>query len=343
MKAIVKTGAEPMAYVVKDVPAPKPGAGQVLSRVKATGLCYTDMSILKGEYKGRKPVPIPVVLGHEASGVVEALGAGVTTVKPGQRIGFEVLSGCGKCVNCRSGYKNMCTDWNHLGITQDGTFAEYVVQGENLVYPLPDNVDFADAALLEPLSLTVRSLEHVKPVTGESAVIIGPGTVGLLHLQALRAAGVTKLIVIGLEADRIRFGIAEKLGATHIVNASSENPVDGVMKATDGLGADILIETASSPKVWDYLLDLMAAHGRMSVFGLYPQAQTSPLALIRKGVTLYGDVAFLSRHFMRAITWLSSGKVSGKALVTKRFSLDQAAEAFEAFKNKETVKCLFEV
>ena len=115
------------------------------------------------------------------------------------------------------------------------------------------------------------------------------------------------------------------------------------MKGTGGKGADILIETASSPKVWDYLLDLMAAHGRMSVFGLYPQAQIQPLALIRKGVTLYGDVAFLSRHFMRAIDWLSSGKVSGKALVTKRFTLDQAGEAFEAFKNKETVKCLFEV
>jgi threonine dehydrogenase-like Zn-dependent dehydrogenase len=343
MKAIVKTSAEAMAYAVKDMPAPKPGAGQVLIRVKATGLCYTDMSILKGEYKGRKPVPIPVVLGHEASGVVAEVGAGVTTAKVGQRIGFEVLSGCGKCVNCRSGYKNMCTDWHHLGITCDGTFAEYVVQHETLVYPLPDNVDFADAALLEPLSLTVRSTEHVKPAVGESAVIIGPGTVGLLHLQALKAAGVTKLIVIGLEADKIRFGIAEKLGATQIVNASVENPVDAVMQGTGGKGADILIETASSPKVWDYLLDLMAAHGRMSVFGLYPQAQISPLALIRKGVTIYGDVAFLSRHFMRAIDWLASGKVSGKALVTKRFSLDQAAEAFEAFKNKETVKCLFEV
>lgn len=343
MKAIVKTDQAPLSYAVKDVPAPKPGAGQVLIQVKATGLCYTDMSILKGEYKGRKPVPIPLVLGHEAAGVVAEAGPGVSMVRVGERVGFEVLSGCGKCINCRGGYKNMCTDWRHLGITGDGTFAEYVVQHESLVHSLPDNVDFADAALLEPLSLTVRSLEHVKPFVGDSAVIIGPGTVGLLHLQALRAAGVTKLIVIGLEADKIRFGIAEKLGATQIVNASVEDPVDAVMRGTGGRGADILIETASSPKVWDYLLDLMAAHGRMSVFGLYPQSSFQPLALIRKGVTLYGDVAFLTPHFMRAIDWLSSGKVSGKALVTKRFTLDQAGEAFEAFNNKETVKCLFEV
>jgi len=343
MKAIVKTEQTAGSYAVKDMPAPKPGAVEALIRIKATGLCYTDMSILKGEYKGRKPVPIPLIMGHEAAGVVAEVGAGVSTLRVGQRVGFEVLSGCGKCFNCRAGNKNMCTDWNHLGITCDGTFAEYVVQHESLIHQLPDNVDLADAALLEPLSLTVRSLEHVQPRVGESAVIIGPGTVGLLHLQALRAAGMAKLIVVGLDADKLRLGTAEKLGATQIVNASSENPVDAVMRGTKGRGADILIETASSPKVWDYLLEMMAAKGRMSVFGLYPQAQFQPLALIRKGVTLYGDVAFLTRHFMRAIDWLEAGKVSGQALVTKRFSLDQASEAFEAFRNKETVKCLFEV
>lgn len=343
MKAIVKTEDKPMAYAVKDMPTPEPKAGEVLVRIKATGLCYTDMSILKGEYKGRKPVPIPVILGHEASGVVAGFGAGVHTVQTGQRVGFEVLSGCGKCRNCRLGHKNMCTDWNHLGITGHGTFAEYAVVPEGLVHPLPDNVDLADAALLEPLSLTVRSVEHVRPQVGESAVIVGPGTVGLLHLQALKAAGVARLIVVGLDADKIRFGIAEELGATQIVNASHEDPAAAVFKGTGGLGADILIETASSPKVWDFLLDMMAANGRMSVFGLYPESKFQPLALIRRGVTLYGDVAFLPRHFMRAISWLEAGKVKARALVTRRFHLDQAGEAFEVFKNKETVKCLFEV
>jgi threonine dehydrogenase-like Zn-dependent dehydrogenase len=342
MKAIVKTDQNPGSYAVKDMPAPEPRAGEVLVRVKATGLCYTDMSILKGEYKGRKPVPIPLIMGHEASGVVAGLGPGVGTVQVGQRVGFEVLSGCGKCRNCRLGHKNMCTDWNHLGITGHGTFAEFAVVPEPLVHPLPDNVELADAALLEPLSLVARSLEHVRPQVGESAVIIGPGTVGLLHLQALKAAVVAKLIVVGLDADRIRFGIAEKLGATQIVNASSEDPAQAVMRDTGGLGADILIETASSPKVWDFLLDLMAARGRLSVFGLYPESRFQPLALIRKGVTIYGDVAFLPRHFLRAISWLESGKVSGQALVTTRFRLEQAGEAFEAFRNKETVKCLFE-
>jgi len=180
-------------------------------------------------------------------------------------------------------------------------------------------------------------------VIGESAVIVGPGTVGLLHLQALVAAGVSTLIVVGLDIDKIRFGIAEKLGATHIVNASKEDPVKAVLDITNGGGTDIVIETASSPKVWDFLLDLVAAKGRISCFGLYPESNFKPLTLIRNGVTIYGDVAFLQRHFIRAVGWLESGKVSGQALVTKRFTVEQADEAFEAFKQKETVKCLFEL
>jgi len=342
MKAIVKTDQTAGSFAVKDMPVPKPKPTEVLVQIKATGLCYTDMSILNGQYKGRKPVPVPMIMGHEGAGVIAKVGEEVGTLEVGQRIGFEALGGCGKCYNCRTGNKNMCTDWNHIGITYDGTFAEYLVISEDLVHVLPENVEFADAALLEPLGLVVRSIEHVQPVIGESAVIVGPGTVGLLHLQALVAAGLSKLIVVGLDIDKIRFGIAEKLGATHIVNGSDEDPVDAVLNITEGRGADIVVETASSPKVWDFLLDIVAAKGRISPFGLYPESSFKPLALVRKGVTIYGDVAFLQRHFIRAIRWLESGKVSGQALVTKRFTLDQARDAFEAFKHKETVKCLFE-
>lgn len=341
MKAIVKTTAEPGVFEVKDVPKPKVTENHVLVQVKATGLCYTDVSILKGTYKGRKPVPYPMVMGHEGSGVVAEVGKGVKNLTPGQRVAFEVLSGCGTCINCRNGNKNMCLDWDHCGITYDGTFAEYILLPAQLLHPISDKISYADAAVLEPLSLAVRSLEHVVPRVGESAVIIGPGTVGLLHLQALKSYGCDKLIVIGLDQDKHRFELAKKLGATHIVNASHEDPVESVKKIT-GVGADILIETASSPKVWDYMLDLVAPKGRVSCFGLYPEANFQPLKVIRSGITIYGDVAFLERHFIQGIKWLESGKVSGEALVTRRYKLDDAAQAFEDFAAKETVKCLFE-
>jgi threonine dehydrogenase-like Zn-dependent dehydrogenase len=343
MKAIVKTAEAAGSFAVKDVPTPKPGPSEVIVQIKATGVCYTDMSILDGHYKGRKPVPIPMVMGHEGAGIIAEVGREVSSLEVGQRVGFEALTGCGRCYNCRMGSKNLCTDWNHIGITYDGSFAEYMAISADVVHPLPDNVEFADAALLEPLSLVVRSIEHVQPGIGESAVIVGPGAVGLLHLQALAAAGVAKLIVVGLDADKMRFEIAEKLGATHIVNASHGDPVETVLDFTDGRGGDIVIETASSPKVWDFLLDIVATKGRISPFGLYPESNFKPLALIRKGVTIYGDVALVQRHFIRAIRWLQSGKVSPRTLATNRYALEQAQEAFEAFKNKEAVRCLFEI
>ena len=343
MKAIVKTSADPGVFEVREVPVPTVGDGQVLVQVKATGLCYTDMSILNGKYKGRKPVPIPVILGHEGSGIVAEVGKGAEFVAPGQRVAMEALSGCGICQSCRVGDKNMCADWDHIGITYDGTFAEYVLLPARLVHPLPDSVSFADAALMEPLSLTVRSIDHVKPRIGETAVIIGPGSVGLLHLQALIASGCAKIIIIGLDIDKHRFDRAKILGATHVVNASVEDPVEAVSEITKGRGADILIETASSPKVWDYMLDLVAPRGRVSFFGLSPESNFQPLTVIRNGITLYGDVAFLEKHFIQGLRWLESGKVSGEALVTKRYALDDAPRAFDDFNAKETVKCLFEI
>jgi len=343
MKAIVKYEDKPNAVKVMDMPKPKIGTQDVLVQVKATGLCYSDVSIMKGEYKGRKPVPIPVILGHEGAGVVAEVGKEVEGLRPGERVAFEALYGCGQCLMCKKGYKNMCPAWNHLGITRDGTFAEYVSVPSNLVHKISDHVSFADAALLEPLGLAVRSLTNVKPVLGESAVIIGPGSVGLLHLQALRAWGAGKIILVGIEKDRKRFEIAESLGADRCIYADKEDVVKAVQEETGGYGADIVIETASHPVVWDMILDLAAPRARVSVFGLYPEAKIKPIALIRKGITLLGDVAMLSSHYLTALNWLETKKVSPSKLVTKRFPLDSVDEAMKVFYGGETVKVLFEL
>jgi len=342
MKAIVKY-EKPGSYEVVERPVPEIKSGEVLIKIRATGICYTDMSILNNKYKGRKPVPIPVVLGHEGAGEIAEVKEIKKPFKVGQRVGFEALNGCGKCYFCIAGHKNMCNDWSHVGITQDGTFAEYIAMPEELVHPLPDGVSFSNAALLEPLSLVVRSLEHIKPQVGDSAIIIGPGSIGLLHLLALKSAGVSDIILIGIDKDIKKLEMAKSLGADYTINSSHEDPVEKVMEITKGIGADIVIETASSPVVWDFLLDIVSARGRISCFGLYENSNFKPLALIRKGVTLYGDVAFLPRHFLRAIKWLESGKVSGKAIITHRFSLDQAKQAFETYYKGDAVKVVFEM
>ena len=343
MIAILKATSDAGSLEVREVPTPKPAPGQVLVKMKATGICYTDISILNNKYKGRKPVPIPVVLGHEGAGIVVEAGRDVKNVRVGDRVGLEALWGCGTCVNCINGHKNMCTDWEHIGITCHGTFAEYVVVPADLAHRLPDSVSFVDAAFLEPMSLTVRTLEHVKPMVGDTVAIIGPGSIGMFHLQAFKAAGASKIIVIGLDQDAIRFEIARKLGADEIVNASHEDAAKRVRDLTGGLGADIVVETANSPSVLPFVIDMAAARGRVALFGLYPEATISPVNLLRSGLTLFGDVGLVPHQFARAMRWVECKKVLAKPIVSRAFRLEEAKEAFKAFHQGDTVKVLFEM
>ena len=343
MKAIMKVKEDAGAMEVKELPMPKPGPGEVLVRMKAAGICYSDVMILTNKYKGRVPVPIPMIMGHEGAGVIAEVGEGVKHVKEGDKVGLNPLWGCGQCVNCLNGYPNMCMQWRHLGITCDGTFAEYRVVPDFVAYKLPVNISMMDAAFLEPISLTVRTLDHVKPRLGDTVAIIGPGSIGMFHLQAFKSAGASMVIVIGLDQDAKRFEIAKKLGADHIVNGSKEDAVKQVREMTNGAGVDIVVETANHPSTVPLAISLAAARGRVVLFGLYPEATLSPLTLLRSGLTVMGDVAVLPGQFLRAIRWVEYKKVLAEPMITQRFKLDQAKEAFEAFYQGDVVKVPFEM
>jgi len=342
MKALVKYSETEGAYELREIEVPKPGAGEVLIQMKATAICGTDISILYNKYKGRKPVPIPIIPGHEGAGIITDIGKEVNCLAIGDRVGFEPLRGCGHCFDCKLGNKNMCHDWEHLGITCDGTFAEYVVVPEDSVHKLPENVSFQNASCLEPIGLTARSLEHVKPILGDTAAIIGPGKIGLFHLQALKASGVTEVFMIGLDKDKKRFEIAKKLGADFIINGSKEDPIEKIKDLAKGRGVDIVIETANSPQCFTMAINLAAPRARISTFGLYPEATISPLTLIRQGITICGDVALLTKHFIRAIRWVEIKKVLVEPIITRSFSLEQAEEAIRIFKEGTEGAIIFE-
>lgn len=343
MKAIMKASVDAGSLEVKELPTPRPGRGELLIKMKAAGICFSDDMILTNKYKGRVPVPIPLIMGHEGAGVVAEVGEGVERINVGDRVGLNPLWGCGLCVNCLNGYPNMCQEWRHLGITCDGTFAEYRVVPAFVASKLPDSVSLTDAAFLEPISLTVRTLDQVKPRLGDTVAIIGPGSIGMFHLQAFKSAGASVVIVIGLDRDAKRFEIAKKLGADHIVNGSHEDVVRRVKDLTNGVGVDIVVETANHPSTVPLAVNLAAARGRVVLFGLYPEATISPLTLLRSGVTLAGDVAVLPSQFLRAIRWVEYKKVLAEPMVSCRFTLDQAKEGFEAFHHGDTVKVLFEM
>jgi len=343
MKAIVKATGEAGSLEVRELPVPRPVKGEVLVRMQAAGICYSDVMILTNKYKGRVPVPIPMIMGHEGAGVVAEVGEGVGHVKSGDKVGLNPLWGCGQCDNCLNGYPNMCMSWRHLGITCDGTFAEYRVVPAFVAYKLPDRISPIDAAFLEPISLTVRTLDHIKPRLGDTVAIIGPGSIGMFHLQAFKSAGASFVIVIGLDQDAKRFEIAKTLGADYIVNGSKEDVVSRVKEITNGAGVDIVVETANHPSTVPLAVNLAAARGQVVLFGLYPEATMSPLTLLRSGLTVMGDVAVLPGQFLRAIRWVEHKKVLAEPLVSRRFRLDQAREGFDAFSKGDTVKILFEM
>jgi threonine dehydrogenase-like Zn-dependent dehydrogenase len=343
MLAILKASPETETPAVRELPTPTPGPGEVLVKMGAAGICYSDVMILRNKYKGRVPVPIPMIMGHEGAGTVAGVGHGVRHLKEGDRVGLNPLWGCGQCPHCVNGNPNMCQSWRHLGITCDGTFAEYRVVPSFVPCKLPDGISMVDAAVLEPITLAVRTLEHVKPWLGDSVAIVGPGSIGLFHLQAFRSAGASVIIVIGLDQDARRLEIAKRLGADHVINGSQEDVVTRVKELTDGLGCDIVIEAANHPSTAGLALHLASAYGRVMLFGLYPEATMSPLTLMRSGLTVMGDVAVTPRWYQRAIRWVQYKKVVAEPLVSQRFRLEEAPKAFEAFHEGQSVKVLFEM
>ena len=214
MRALIKTAPGVGNLEILDVLRPVAEAGEALVRVGPSGLCGTDLLLYDGVYRGRnRPVPAPLIVGHEASGVVVALGPGTTWPLPGTRVGIEAVAGCGVCYHCLRGHYNLCQDWHHIGLTRAGVLAEFVVVPTASLLPLPDGVTAESAAFLEPLATAVHTLERVKPPPGISAAIIGPGPLGFLHLQVLQAAGVGPIVMYGQAGDESRLDLAASLGA----------------------------------------------------------------------------------------------------------------------------------
>ncbi len=342
MKAIIKARDEAGGVEVADIPVPKVGPGDALVKIHATGICYSDVTIKKNTYIGRKPVPIPMVMGHEGAGEIVEVGDGVDPERVGERVALEPMAGCGTCHQCITGHPNMCASWDHIGITRDGTFAEYISIPSRQVHRIADGVSYPAASLTEPFGLVVRTLEQVKPMLGETATIVGPGSIGLLHLLAFKAAGLAKVIMVGLAADAPRFAIAEKLGADACIAVDKEDVAEVIQKLTGEPGTDIVVETASSPKATELALALVAPRGRAALFGLYPKAEFSPVQFARSGVTAFGDVAQVTRHFVGSLRIMASGVINFEPVITHRLTLDQVEEAFEATKEGNAVKVVFE-
>jgi len=295
------------------------------------GLCGTDYGIWSGE----RPVGYPLVLGHEFVGHVMAVGAGVSRARVGDRVAIEPNYSCGACPLCREGNRNLCLSRTAVGIDVDGCFAEVARVPERCCWPAPAGVADEDLLMTEPLAVVVRAVARAAVAPGESAAVVGGGTLGLLALQVLRGRGARVLVV---SRSSRRFDLARELGAaaTHEV---AEGPLADVGGAFSGReGVDVVIETAGTADAVSHALALVRPGGRVVLTGL-PHDPTAVrfFSVVRREVTITGSMVYQD-EFPEAMQLVASGTVRTRPLVTHRFELDAIDAAFAAHRLPESIK-----
>lgn len=343
MRALVKTASGAGNMAVQDVPVPVPGPGEALVRIIRSGLCGTDLLVYDDVYRGRKrPVPYPLIVGHEAAGELMAIGPGTAGPPVGTRVAIEAVTGCGACYQCVRGRYNLCQDWHHIGLTIAGALAEFALVPSTSLIPLPASVAMESAAFLEPLATVMNTLERTRPLPGTAAAVVGPGPFGLLHVQALRASGVGPILVFGRPGDEARLELARRVGADEALVADQAGAVAAAAKWTDGIGMGLVIETAGTPEGVQTALEITAGGGTLATLGLVRRTEIDALQVMRKDMTWVGVVAAVRRHWADAIRLVASGRVKPADLITHRLPLTQALEGFAALRAREAVKVMYD-
>ena len=341
MHALIKTAPGVGHLEILDTPAPVPGPGEALVRIGSSGLCGTDLLVFDGVYRGRRrPVPVPLIVGHEAAGEVVALGPSGNWPAPGTRVGIEAVAGCGRCYHCVRGRYNLCQDWEHIGLTKAGVFAELVAVPVSSLLPLPDGVTLERAAFLEPMATAVHTLERVKPAPGTSAAIVGPGPLGFLHMLALQAAGVGPIVMYGQPGDESRLALAASLGAEAFAGDRAAI-VAHAADVTGGIGFGLSIEAAGSPGAIQTALEIVAGGGTLVSLGIGRTTELDVLQVMRKDLTWVGVVSSVRRHFAKALELLDSRRVMPETLITHRLPLCDALTGFHHLRQREAVKVMF--
>ena len=342
MKALVKYASGPGNVALRDVEEPAPGPGQVKIEVKAAGICGSDLHIYHDEIQ--IPIEPPVVMGHEFSGVVVECGEGVGRIQTGDRVTCETSATiCGHCLQCRIGSYNMCADRKVVGYAIDGCFAHYCIVNERQVHILPDNVDFVMGALTEPLACCVHAVTEMTPISaGDVVVITGPGTIGLLCLQLVKAAG-GFAVVCGTAQDQERLELARELGADATLNVTSEDLLGWLAAHTETGGADVFLECAGAPPAARLGLRATRRGGRYTQIGLFSgpfELEFDTIAYKELRVT--GALGQKWTSWRRALALMGQDKVDTNTLVSHVLPLSQWEEAFRLVEEKQGLKIVLQ-
>lgn len=339
MKALVYKGPGQKALEDRPIPVIQAPDDAVVKMVKTT-ICGTDLHILKGDVPTCAPGRI---LGHEGVGVIETVGAAITTFKPGDRVLISCISSCGKCEYCRRGMYSHCSTGGWiLGNAIDGTQAEYVriPHAETSLYPLPDGADEEAMAMLSDILPTgfECGVLNGKVAPGASVAIVGAGPIGLAALLTAQLYSPAEIIMIDLDDNRL--DVARRFGATQTINSSAVDAADHVLKLTGGRGVDTAIEAAGVPATFELCESLVAPDGVIANIGVHGKpAQLHLETLWSRNIAITTRLVDTSTTPMLMKT-VQSGKIDPTRLITHRFALDQILEAYDAFGRAAETKAL---
>jgi len=313
---------------IANLPEPTPGDGEVLISVAACGICGSDVHGYDGSSGRRIP---PIVMGHEAAGTIAALGDGVTGFAEGDRVTFDSTIFCGACTNCLRGDVNLCDHRQVLGVScaefrRPGAFAEYVTVPSRILYRLPENLSFSEAAMLEAVSVALHGVSLAQLSPGSTALVLGAGMIGLLTLQALRAAGCSCIFVADVDATRLK--LAQQVGATAVLSPNA-GVSEQVMQLTAGVGVDVAIEAVGRNETVKASIESVRKGGTVVLVGNISPEVTLPLQkVVTRQIRLQGSCASAG-EYPRAIELLASGAIQVKPLITAVASLEEGPRWFE--------------
>ena len=331
MKAVVLV--EPYRFVVEERPAPEPGEGEALVRVRVAGICGSDLHA----YHGQQPfLTYPRVLGHEVAGEIAALGPGVSGVGVGDRVCVDLVINCGHCYPCRIGRPNCCVSIKVMGVHVDGGFAEFVSAPVSRIHRVPPELSDEEAALVEPLTIGCQAVTRGDVSDGETVAILGAGPIGLVSLMAAKARGARVLIADLLDS---RLKLAAELGADATVNSGREDVAGAASRFTNGEGANVVIEAVGVPATVEAAIDIVSAAGRVVLLGLGSKPiGVVPTTLIRKELDVRAS-RMNSRRFPEAIELATCARLPLARLITHRMLLASAADAFDLLDRRPDEAC----
>jgi L-iditol 2-dehydrogenase len=335
MLAAVLTGADNIE--IREISTPEPGPDDVLIKVESCALCSSDISLIAKPFPGQPPYG-DFIIGHEYAGTVVGFGAAVVEFNIGDRVAVEAHLGCMRCINCRNGNYTSCLNYGKIerghranGFTTNGGFAQYVINHINTVHKIPDDLLFNEAALVTNLGCALYGFETLGGyVAGNSIAVIGPGPLGLIAAQVSKALCAEKTFLIGTRQERLDIGA--ELGIDRLINIHEENPIEVILKDTNGIGADIIIESSGTQSGLDLAVNATKKYGKILLLG-FPHQKVAfdfeNLAMNNKSLyTVRGEG---KSNVKRGISLLKNKKINLKPLVTHTYPLTSFSEAVKVY------------